>query len=93
MEFLVRIDVALPPELPAARRAELLAAEREHGLALRRSGAIERIWRLPGGLRNVGVWVADDATQLHELICGLPLHPWAQIEVTALATHPLEAGG
>ena len=28
------------------------------------TGVITRIWRLPGGLRNVGVWCAADATEL-----------------------------
>jgi muconolactone D-isomerase len=91
MEFLVGIEVRLPGDMPAARRAELAAAEREHGLALRRQGAIQRIWRLPGGLRNVGIWEARDATELHELISGLPLFPWIDADVTALARHPLEA--
>lgn len=92
MEFLVRIEVSLPPDMPEARRAELAAAERDHGLELRRRGAIQRIWRVPGGLRNVGIWEARDATELHELINGLPLFPWIRADVTALAQHPLEAG-
>jgi muconolactone delta-isomerase len=44
--------------------------------------------RLPGGLRNVGIWEAPDAT---ELISGLPLFPWIDADVTALVRHPLEA--
>ena len=92
MEFLVRIEVILPPELPEPRRAELAAAELAHGRELRRSGAISRIWRLPGGLRNVGIWNADDATALHEQIASLPFFPWIHAEVVALARHPLEDG-
>jgi muconolactone D-isomerase len=90
MEFLVRIDVALPPDMPDARRNDLLAAELERGRELHRAGVIERIWRLPGGLRNVGVWDAEDATELHELISSLPLYPWISAEVTAVARHPVE---
>ncbi len=90
MEFLVRIDVALPGDMPAARRDELLAAERERGLELRRARTIQRIWRVPGGLRNVGVWQARDATELHAALQSLPLFPWITAEVTALAVHPLE---
>lgn len=93
MEFLVRIDVSLPPEMDAARRDALLAAELARGLELRRAGAIERIWRVPGGLRNVGVWRAADATELHEQLASLPAFPWLRADVTALATHPLEAAG
>jgi muconolactone D-isomerase len=92
VEVLVRIEVALPADMSEGRRAELLAAEHAHGLDLRLSGTIHRIWRLPGGPRNVGIWVANDATELHEAISRLPLYPWIRVEVTALALHPLEAG-
>jgi muconolactone D-isomerase len=78
MEFLVRIEVSLPGDMPDASR---------------KRGAIERIWRLPGGLRNVGIWEAEDATELHDLISSLPFYPWLHAEVTALAVHPLEAAG
>ena len=90
MEFLVRIAVQLPGEMAAERRTELLHAEHEAGLELRRSGVISRIWRVPGGLRNVGIWEATDATELHAAIVGLPLYPWLEADVTPLAQHPLE---
>lgn len=91
MEFLVTIEVSLPPDLAAERRAALLEAEFARGVQLRRAGAIERIWRIPGALRNVGVWRAADATELHELISSLPAFPWMRTSVTPLATHPVEA--
>ena len=91
MEFLVRVEVHLPPDMPAERRAELTAAERVYGKEMQARGAIRRIWRLPGGLRNVAIWEANDATELHELLTGLPLYPWITSEVAALAVHPLEA--
>lgn len=91
MEFLVRIEVGLPPDMPAERRDELLAAELARGQELRAAGKIRRIWRLPGGLRNITLYDVRDATELHEAITSLPLFPWLRVEVTALATHPLEA--
>jgi muconolactone D-isomerase len=90
VEFLVEIEVLLPPDMPEDQRAELAAAEDARGRELRRQGVIQRIWRVPGGLRNVGIWEAHDATDLHEAISGLPLYPWIHAEVTALARHPLE---
>jgi muconolactone D-isomerase len=93
MRFLVEITVELPPELrdPASeRRAELLAAELERGVELRRAGTIEAIWRIPGELRNAGIWVAADATALHEAIVSLPCAPWFRVQVTPLAEHPIE---
>lgn len=88
MEFLVAMRIHLPPEHP--RREEILARERERALALRGSGAIKRIWRVPGQAANVGVWEAEDATILHQLLSSLPLFPYSDLEVTALATHYLE---
>jgi muconolactone D-isomerase len=91
MEFLVEIAVSLPGDMPEAQRADLLAAEHARGSELRQRGTIQRIWRIPGGLRNVGIWEAGDATELHDAISGLPLYPWIQAKVTALARHPLES--
>jgi len=91
MEFLVQLTVHLPPDLDPDYRAQLLADERDRGRELRAAGTIVRIWRLPGRLANVGIWQADDATALHEAISSLPLFPFIEAEVTALATHYLEA--
>jgi len=93
MRFLVEITVELPPELrdpDSERGVQLLAAELERGVELRRAGTIEAIWRVPGEMRNAGVWQAADATALHEAIVSLPLSPWFRVKVTPLADHPVE---
>lgn len=90
MQFLVQIHVQLPYGLPDSERERLLAAELERGRELREAGSIKAIWRIPGGLRNVGIWEAEDATELHQLIASLPLYPFISAEVTALAQHPLD---
>ena len=89
VEFLVQITTSLPPDMPAAERDQLIAAERRRGRELLDKGAIRAIWRIPGGMRNVGIWEATDATELHELITSLPASPWFSADVTALAVHPL----
>jgi muconolactone D-isomerase len=91
-EYLVRIAVALPQALEPARRAELIAAERELGRRLVEDGTIVRIWRVPATTNNVGVWRADDATALHAVLRSLPLAAWCTFDVAALAIHPLEGG-
>jgi muconolactone D-isomerase len=92
VEFLVHIAVRLPPDMAAARREELLAAERVRGRELMERGTIARIWRIPGTLANYGIWQGADADEVHAAIAGLPLFAYfATVEVTALATHPLEA--
>ena len=90
MKFLVQIDVRLPGKLTDAERAELLEAELERGRDLVDAGVIWAIWRIPGALRNVGVWEAADATELHEHLTSLPVFRWVTTEVTPLADHPLE---
>jgi len=91
MRFLVRVHVHLPLTLDPVAREQLLARELERGRELRASGAIVDIWRIPGGLRNVGVWEAADATALDGMLASLPLFPYLEAEVTALARHPLDA--
>jgi muconolactone D-isomerase len=89
VRFLVQIEVQLPGAMPDDERERLLTAELERGRELVEAGAIWAIWRVPGGLRNVGVWEAPDATALHELIASLPLYRWLRSDVTPLADHPL----
>jgi muconolactone D-isomerase len=89
MEFLVEIDVAMPMHLPEAERAALLEAERARGREFLEAGRIKHVWRVPGAVRNVGVWEAADPTELHEAIASLPFFPWMSVEVTPLAEHPI----
>jgi muconolactone D-isomerase len=91
-EYLVAIAISLPPEMSRDLRKEATDAELARGRELLERGAIRRIWRIPGRTANVGIWAAESATELHELLTSLPLSPWMTVEVTALATHPLEAG-
>jgi muconolactone D-isomerase len=46
---------------------------------------------VPGSWVNVSLYEASDATELHALLTSLPLWPWMDVHVEALATHPLEA--
>jgi muconolactone D-isomerase len=92
MEFHVAITIRLPGDMPAGQRADVLAAELRRGRELRDAGTIARIWRVPGALRNIGVWHAPDAGALHEAIASLPCFPWLESEVVALAPHPVEVG-
>ncbi len=91
MEFLVRIEVSLPHDLPDDRRAELLRAERDRGRELIQTGALVRIWRTPGRHANVSLYDVADATELDHALRSLPLHPWMRVHVEPLAVHPLEA--
>lgn len=89
-EFLVENSVTLPDDMAEERQKELLNAEYDRARELKRAGTIQRIWRIPGGLRNIGIWSAADATELDALLLSLPLSPWLESEVTPLSKHPVE---
>jgi muconolactone D-isomerase len=91
MEFLVTLRQDWDALRDHPRLAELIAAERRIGQALMEEGTLVRIWRLPGQRANVGIWRAEDATQLVAQLERLPLRSWLDAEVVALATHELEA--
>jgi muconolactone D-isomerase len=91
VEFLVQIQVAFPPEMPAEQLDDVMAREVERGRELKDAGTIVRIWRVPGRRANVGIWQAETADELHEAITSLPAFPWIDARVTPLATHHLEA--
>jgi muconolactone D-isomerase len=93
IEFLVRIDVSLPTDMPADQRQELLVAERVRGRELLDRGVLKRIWRVPGRFSNYSLYDVQDATALHDLLSSLPLWPWTTMSVEPLATHPPEAPG
>ncbi|MFJ5291168.1 MULTISPECIES: muconolactone Delta-isomerase family protein [unclassified Streptomyces] len=91
MDFLVRIDAPRVYELPAADHAELVKRERDRGRELMADGVLRQLWTLPGKRANIGLWSAPDADALVEALNSLPIRPYVDIDVTALATHPLSA--
>lgn len=88
MEFLVRVEIHLPPTMSPEERARLTAAESARAAALASEGRLLRLWRLPGRRANWGLWRAPDATALHDALTSLPLWPYMDIDVTPLAEHP-----
>jgi len=90
-EYLIQMQINIPPDMPDSQLADLRAREKERGLQLRAEGTIKRVWRVPGRVANIGYWEAPDATVLHDKISSLPMFPWLDVHVTPLAQHYLEA--
>lgn len=88
MEFLVEIENLWPPDGDANQKAELVKAEAARAKELAAEGILRKLWRIPGTVRNVGLWEAGDATALHQALSSLPFFPWLDIEVRPLAAHP-----
>jgi muconolactone D-isomerase len=88
MLYLAEMAVRLPPDMHVHALAELKREEREVAQRLQREGRWRHLWRVAGRYANVSVFDVDSAEELHELISGLPLFPYMDVRVTALARHP-----
>ena len=86
--FHVRMDVHLPHDLDPQVRAETLAREKAYSQELQRSGKWRELWRIVGQYSNISIFDVESADELHELLSGLPLFPFMDIEVMALPRHP-----
>ena len=89
-EFLVYADNNFPVDGDKQLHATLRSGERECAMALRESGNLKRLWRSPGRSGWIALWEAADATELHEQLASLPMFPYLDIHIEALATHPQE---
>ncbi len=88
MLFLVEMEVALPPDMDPARADDLKARERALAQDLQRDGRWVHLWRVAGRYANVSVFDVASPDELHDLVSALPLFPYMDIRVTALARHP-----
>lgn len=88
MLFHVTMDVKIPRDLPAEERAEIIAREKAYSQDLQRQGKWRHIWRIAGQYANVSIFDVRDNAELHDILSGLPLFPFMEIEVTPLLRHP-----
>ena len=91
MLFHVRMDVRLPATLDAGTRADLVAREKAYAQRLQREGKWPHLWRIAGEYANFSVFDVESNDELHDLLSALPLFPYLDIDVTALARHPSKA--
>ena len=89
MLFMLRIDVSLPNEMPAAEKAALRERENARAGELIAQGTMVRIWRIVGRVANFSVWEAPTLEALHESVMSLPMFPYMKVDVTPLIFHPV----
>ncbi|MFD5554108.1 muconolactone Delta-isomerase [Streptomyces sp. NPDC127068] len=92
MEFLVNIQISWPEAMDPARKEAVSEAERLRAADLVASGHLVRMWRVPGRTENWGLWRAADPTEMHTIISSLPVWPWMDVTVHAMASHPVDPG-
>ena len=90
MEFLINIQINWPSNLASNEIERLSKAEREMAADLADSGHLMRMWRVPGRRENWGLWRASDPSEMHEIISSLPVWPYMEVKVHALAGHPVD---
>ena len=88
MLYLARMDVTFPESMSPETKADLVAQEKEYSGNLQREGRMVDIWRVVGEYANYSVFDVASNDELHELLQGLPLFPYMDIQVTPLARHP-----
>ncbi|MBP0629073.1 muconolactone Delta-isomerase [Cupriavidus sp. AcVe19-1a] len=88
MLYLVRMDVNLPYDMPAAQADEIKAREKAYAQDLQRQGKWLHLYRVVGEYANYSVFDVESNEALHNLLSALPLFPYMKIAVTPLAPHP-----
>ncbi|MFC4277674.1 muconolactone Delta-isomerase [Achromobacter aloeverae] len=88
MLFMAQMQVNLPPDMPAEIADKLKADEKALAQRLQREGKWAHLWRVAGRYANVSIFDVQDNDELHALLSSLPLFPYMDIQVTALARHP-----
>jgi len=91
MDYLVDFVITVPDDASASEREERTAGEGTRVAELAREGHVLRIWKpLPddGRWRALGLYRAADDEELQTILESLPLYPWMEITIAALAEHP-----
>src|SRR6476620_909747 len=91
MDYLVDFIITIPDDAPPAEIEQRLAGEATRVAELAAQGHALRVWKpLPedGRRRALGLYRAASDEELEAVLDSLPLRPWMEVSVTALAEHP-----
>jgi muconolactone delta-isomerase len=95
MEFLVDMVTTVPAGTSDDDVADMRAREAAHSAELIAERHLLRLWRpplAPGEWRTWGLFNADDADELEEILASMPLRVWRKDTVTPLSPHPSDPG-
>lgn len=87
MLFMVEMTVRIPQTLDPVVADKIKAEEKAYSQQLQRDGKWRHLWRVAGLYANVSIFDVKDADELHTLLTALPLYPYLDLKVTALAQH------
>jgi muconolactone D-isomerase len=91
MDYLIEFTITIPDDAPPAEIEQRLAGETTRVAEPAAQGHALRVWKpLPedGRQRALGLYRAASDEELEAILNSLPLRPWMEVSVTALAKHP-----
>ena len=91
MDYLVEFIITIPDDAPLPEIEQRLAGETTRVAELASQGHAMRVWKpLPedGRQRALGLYRAESDEELEAILDSLPLRPWMEVSVMALADHP-----
>jgi muconolactone D-isomerase len=95
VEYLVRMTTHVPEGTSDAAVQDIRGREAAHSRELAAEGHLLRLWRpplQPGEWRTLGLFAADDDTELEKVLSTMPLRIWRTDEITPLSQHPNDPG-
>jgi muconolactone delta-isomerase len=91
VEFLVDMVTTVPEGTSEEDVNDIRSREAANSAKLADQGYLLRLWRpplAPGEWRTWGLFRADDADQLEQILSTMPLRVWRRDTVTPLSPHP-----
>ena len=88
MLFQVEMHVHVPDHLDPAEFDAIKAREKAYAEQLQKEGKWRHLWRQVGQYSNTSIFDVESNEALHNLLAGLPLFPFMDIDVTPLCRHP-----
>jgi len=82
--FVVEVPAAASPEAVD----EMFAREAGRTRELAADGSLIRLWALPEQGHALGLWQAESAGQLREILLSLPMAGWFTVDTVPLTRHP-----
>ena len=94
-EYLVTMTTQVPEGVSQTDIAAVRERETTHSRRLALEGRLRRLWRpplQPGEWRSIGLFAAEDETDLEQTLASMPLRIWRTDEVAPLGAHPNDPG-
>lgn len=91
LEFFTFFITAIPDGTAGEVIEEARAGEGRRTHELAAAGHLIRLWQLPAWpdeSHALGLWRAEDAAQIREMLDSLPMAPWLTEEIVPLVPHP-----